>query len=66
MSDPAKCLLATILCITALGIAGAYFDSEPDPCQNYREMRQIWEDSSHEYGWPEFEQGKDEECGYES
>lgn len=51
-----------IAAIAVLSIMSA----EPDPCETYREMRQIWDESQGSYGWPEFERGKDEECGYES
>ncbi len=64
MSDETKIFLFIIsFGLVALILSGG---NEPDPCQNYRKMRQIWEDSNHEYGWPEYEAGKDEECGYES
>lgn len=34
-------------------------DEEPDPCETYREMRQIWEESQGEFGWP---RGAIKEC----
>lgn len=51
-----------ILAFVAFGALTALFTStgpEPDPCETYREMRQIWEDTNSEFGWPE---GAIKEC----
>lgn len=59
--------ISAIVCFSAfmalIAIAGGDAAYE---CQTYNEMRAIWDESGHEYGWPEYEPGKDEECGYES
>lgn len=39
----------------------SYWANMPEQ-STYCEMRQIWHDTQGEYGWPEYEAGKDEEC----
>lgn len=51
-----------ILAFVAFGALTALFTStgpDPDPCETYREMRIIYQESGGEFGWPE---GAIKEC----
>lgn len=48
--------------VFTLLLAAQTLGPEPDPCETYREMRQLWEETNGQAGWPEYVEGKDEEC----
>lgn len=50
-----------VIAITILGGLAIVAGTEPDPCETYREMRAIYQESGGEFGWP---RGAIKGCSY--
>lgn len=60
-------ILAASFVVGAVGTYGLTSDweglsAEQAECGNYAEMRKVWKESDGEYGWPAFDEAKENHC----
>ena len=50
--------------VAAYGVTSDWegLSAEQAECGNYAEMRKVWKESDGEYGWPAFDEAKENHC----
>lgn len=57
-------VLVASFAIVAYGLTKGWegLSAEQAECGNYAEMRKVWKESDGEYGWPAFDEAKENHC----